>query len=318
MKIFIWQFFLFSSIIINAQRIDNTASYIDMNSDNYFRFHYDNDFFTATDLYYTQGYTFELTAPWLIKNPVNTILLQFKDAHNRYGISFEQTGFIPTSITADYILYGDRPYAATIALKSYLISTDTIKKSRLISSLTAGMIGPAALGNEMQTAIHKWIDDDLPQGWKYQIKNDIILDYNLVYEKQLVCQNNFFLLTARLQARLGTLNTNVSAAFTGKLGLINSPFTDTKQKNKFRLYLYGQPMVKAVGYDATLQGGLFNNNSPYTLPYSALEKFTAQVDYGLAMHYKKLFLAYSQAIITREFKTGHSHRWGGFKIGVML
>ncbi|NDI98079.1 lipid A deacylase LpxR family protein [Flavobacterium sp. LaA7.5] len=311
-------YLLLLSLNVFAQRIDNTASWLDIKDDNYFRFHYDNDFFTSTDLNYTQGYTFELVTPWLKRNPVNILFPKLKESETRYGISFEQTGFTPASISADEILYGDRPYAATIALKSFVIVTDTIHKSRLTVSLTTGMIGPVALGDEMQTGIHKWIDDDLPQGWKYQIKNDIILDYELTYEKQLFRFKDYFAVTGKAKARLGTLNTNVATGLTFRLGLINAPFESTKQTNKLQVYLYGQPMITAVGYDATLQGGIFNKNSPYKLPYSDIEKLTAQYNYGIVLQYQSLFLEYSQALLTREFTTGHSHKWGGFKIGFKL
>jgi hypothetical protein len=38
-----------------AQKIDNLASFRDIEGANYFRFHYDNDIFFATDADYTQG-----------------------------------------------------------------------------------------------------------------------------------------------------------------------------------------------------------------------------------------------------------------------
>ncbi|RZJ57156.1 MAG: lipid A deacylase LpxR family protein, partial [Flavobacterium sp.] len=233
----------------------------------------------------------------------------------RYGLTFEQTGFIPTDITDDQIRFGDRPYAGTIALKSFTISTDTVRKSRLVSSLTLGMIGPAAFGDEMQTGIHKLIDDDLPQGWQYQIKNDVIIDYQLGYEKELVRVNDIFSVTSNLRLRLGTLNTNASTGFNITLGLINNPFTSIGNKNRFQVYLYSQPMGSVIGYDATMQGGLFNDNSPYTIANSDVERFTLQHNYGIVIQYRSLFFEASKADITREFKQGNSHRWGGFKIG---
>ena len=56
----IWLFF---PGILSAQKIDHLVSFRDINSDSYFRFNYDNDFFAATDKDYTQGYNFELVAP---------------------------------------------------------------------------------------------------------------------------------------------------------------------------------------------------------------------------------------------------------------
>ena len=48
-------FFCWTTFWLSAQRIDNTVSFLNVNSDKYFRFHYENDYFTATDRYYTQG-----------------------------------------------------------------------------------------------------------------------------------------------------------------------------------------------------------------------------------------------------------------------
>ena len=301
-------------VILQAQRIDNTVSYRGMNSDSYFRFNYDNDFFSALDLYYTQGYSFELAGVWLEKNPVNKIFITAGNNSNVYGLLFEQSGFTPTDITADEILYGDRPFAATIALKSFLSSTDTINKSRFTSSLTLGMIGPAAFGDEMQTGIHKWIDDDIPMGWQYQIKNDVIINYELGYEKQLFNLSNIFALTSQLKVRLGTLNTNLSTGFTATLGILNNPFS-AQANRPFQVYLFAHPAGTLVGYDTTMQGGLFNTKSPYTIPDSDIERVTLQNSYGIVIKYRSLYLEYFQSAVTREFATGSSHRWGGFKAG---
>ncbi|RWW92022.1 lipid A deacylase LpxR family protein [Flavobacterium cerinum] len=314
-KLYIAAIILLISSSSIAQRIDNTASFRDIKNDRYFRFDYDNDFFTSSDLYYTQGYTLELVTPWLKGNPINKILIAPKTSEKRYGLSFEQTGFIPTDISADQILYGDRPYAATIALKSFVIATDTLNKSRLSSSLTSGMIGPAALGDQMQSGIHKWIGDELPMGWKYQMKNDLILDYELVYEKQLYQLQNIFRINLDSKARLGTYNTHISAGINATLGIINSPFTSFKDQNRFQVYLFTQPQIKVVGYDASIQGGLFSTNNPYTISAGGIERFVMQNNYGIVIRFKKLYFEYSRADITREFKTGYAHKWGGFKIG---
>ena len=43
-----------------AQKIDNSVAFRNIESESYFRYHYDNDYFAATDENYTQGYNFEL------------------------------------------------------------------------------------------------------------------------------------------------------------------------------------------------------------------------------------------------------------------
>lgn len=310
-------FLLFTSFSF-SQKIDNTASFRDVKSDNYFRFHYDNDYFTATDQFYTQGYTFELTSPLLSKNPVNYIFLKSKNSSDKFGISLDHIGFTPTTIKSNEILYGDRPFAAAIFLKSFKIATDTINKTRIESSLSIGIIGPGAFGYEMQKGIHEWIGDEIPMGWQHQIKNDLVLNYNLTHEKELLRFKDYFALNSHLTARVGTLNTNASVGLTATLGLINSPFTSTSDKNKFQIYLYSQPLANFIGYDASLQGGLFNQSSPYTIPDSDIERITLQNNFGIVMQWRSLYLEYNRVFLTREFETSKSHKWGGFRIGFKL
>lgn len=306
------------SLQIFAQRIDNTASFRDVKSDNYFRFNYDNDYFTATDYYYTQGYSFELTSTWLRKNPVNYLFKKIKNSDQKYGLSIEHMGYTPTSISSDAILYGDRSFAAAIMLKSFLVSTDTLHKTRLASALSIGIIGPGAFGKEMQTSIHRAIGDEIPMGWQYQIKNDLLFNYEISHEKELFRYHNLLSLTSNAKLHLGTVNTKASAGLTGTFGKINNAFSAIKNKNRFQIYGYLQGLASAVGYDASLQGGLINKKSPYTIKDSDIERFTFQTNFGFVMQYKAMYLEYSRAELTREFSTGKSHKWGGIKIGFKL
>lgn len=301
-----------------GQKIDNMASFRDVKSSNYFRFHYDNDYFTSTDKDYTQGYNFELTSPRLAKNPINYLFIKPKNSAFKYGIALEHIGFTANSIASDQIQFGERPFAAAIMLKSFTIATDTIHKSRIVSSLNLGIIGPGAFGKEMQTAIHEASGNTIPKGWYNQIQNDVVVNYELSYEKQLVRLDNVFSLNGNATARLGTLFTNASLGFTATFGIINSPFTSVNNKKKFQLYLYTQPLVNVIGYDATLQGGLFNHKSLYTINDSDIERVTLQNNFGIVLQYRWLYLEYSRTILTREISDNYAFKWGGIHIGFKL
>ena len=311
-------FFLFIPSIFMAQKIDNMASFRDIKSTNYFRFHYDNDYFTSTDKEYTQGYNFELVSPRLAKNPVNHLYITPKNSEFKYGLSLEHIGFTANNIASNQIQFDDRPFAAAIMLKSFLIATDTINKSRIVSSLNLGIIGPGAFGGDMQTAIHEATGNTIPLGWYNQIKNDVVVNYEISYEKQLLRLNNFFAVQSNTTVRIGTLFTNASVGLNATLGIINSPFTTLKNKSKFQLYLYTQPLVNFIGYDATLQGGLFNHKSVYTIKESDIERFTFQNNYGIVLQYRWLYLEYSRTLLTREFSYGSQFKWGEIRIGFKL
>lgn len=305
---------VFPSIIF-AQKIDNMASFRDIKSNTYFRYNYDNDYFASSDQNYTQGYNFEVVTPFFKKNPINHLFYNPKNSESKYGISIEHIGYTPNDIGSPDIQYGDRPFAAAIMLKSFKISTDTIQKSRLVSSLNLGIIGPGAFGKEMQVAIHEATGNTIPQGWKHQIKNDVAINYEISHEKQLLRYRNLFSIQSNLNAQVGTLFTNISVGGNATFGIINSPFTSVKNKNKFQLYAFVQSFVKVVGYDATLQGGIFNNRSPYTIPDNEVKRFVAQNNIGFILQTRSLFFEYTRSAITREYNSGSAAKYGGIKIG---
>ncbi len=305
-------FVLLPSLLF-SQKIDHLASFRNIQNDTYFRFNYENDYFAATDENYTQGYNFELVLPFLERNPLNYLFVIPKDSKLKYGLAIEHIGFTPNHYERPEIQLGDRPFAAAIMLKSFAVATDNIQKSRLTSTLSLGLIGPGAFGKEMQMGIHKATGNKEPLGWHNQIKNDVVFNYKLSYEKQLWNYNDWLSLQATSSIQLGTLFTNLSAGFNTTLGIINSPFTNSKKG--FALYFYSQPTVSLIGYDATLQGGFFNRSSPYTISNSDIERFTAQLDYGLILQTRTLYIEFSRSLITREITTLGSAAWGGMKFG---
>lgn len=314
-------FFMFTCLYGYAQVDDNTTTYKNIGSDKYFRFHYDNDFFTNSDYYYTQGVSFEYVNPAIRKFFLSKILFQPRNNNAiKFGIAGNSIGFTPTSYASDSILYGDRPFAGTFSFKLFKIASDTIKNHRFSTSLFLGLIGQGAGGYEIQHGIHKWFNDALPHGWQYQIQNDIILDYQIKYEKKLFGYANNFLLSTASEVRIGTYNNKIMAGPTVMLGNFKNPYESNEKdrllRKKFRYYVYGFPQITFVGYDATLQGGIFNRHSPYTIAAGDVSRITYQGNYGFVFDIGKMTFEYNQSYITREFKTGETHKWGGFKVGV--
>ncbi|APQ16373.1 lipid A deacylase LpxR family protein [Maribacter hydrothermalis] len=314
MKNYILILILLPTVLL-CQKIDNLASYRDMGSAYYFRFNYDNDFFAASDKNYTQGYSFEYANNGLKKNPVNHIFFKPKANNFTYGLALEHIGFTPSNFVSSDIQIDDRPFAAAIYLKSFVIAVDTLQKSRFSQSLTLGLIGPGAFGKEMQTEIHRLIENKTPGGWDNQIQNDLVLNYRIGHEKQLFNYKDIAILNAVTSLQLGTLFTNASIGFNTTVGLLDNPFSRNTKPSKFKFYAFVQPTFNVVGYDATLQGGIFTNDNPYTISSKNMERFTAQIDYGLILKYRKLYLEYTRISITKEFSSGATANWGGFKLG---
>ena len=87
------------------------------------------------------------------------------------------------------------------------------------------------------------------------------------------------------------------------------------QNRRFQVYIYSKPQLNLIGYDATLQGGIFNRKSPYTIPSSEVERFVGQHNFGLIVQTKTLYFEYTTTDITKEFSSGTSASWGGIKVG---
>jgi len=310
----------FSSTVY-AQLIDNTASFRTFDAERFVRIHYENDFFANDDKYYSQGINAEFVHPMFEKFFLTRILIAGKEASQK-GIAFEHNGFTPTSISSDSILYGDRPYATTLTARVHSISYSEKLRARITSSFSFGAIGPAAGGKAMQSTIHQWIDDDQPKGWEHQIQNDVVLNYTVGIESNLLQIPGSFLCNGIVSGQIGTLNTKLSAGIVlvgGKLSTRLSN-TFTKESNmghrKFNFHGYCQPLLNLVGYDATLQGGMFNKDSPYTISAGSVTRWTFQTNIGLVLQVDPVYLEYFFTFLTQEFNTGLPHAWGGVRVGI--
>ena len=302
-------------IISEAQAIDNTLPYKNINSDKYFRLNYENDFFSATDKYYTQGIHLELVAPWVKRFPLSKALIHPHYNYIRYGIGLEHEGYTPSEIAPSAILYGDRPFAGCFFLKTFLIAIDPIKKQRFSTSLNTGVIGQAAGAMEMQTGIHRWLHNITPHGWPNQVHNDAILNYQVNYEKQLLSLRRFLSIDGDGMARAGTLSDKVNIGTTIMFGYFDSPFNNaTVSANNFRIYAYEHAGINAVAYDATLEGGVFDHTSPYTISPKGITPFVFENRFGFVVAYQRIYLEYFQALLSNEFNSGNFHVWGGVQI----
>jgi lipid A 3-O-deacylase len=302
--------------MIIAQAMDNSVSYRNIEGDRYFRINYENDFFTASDRDYTQGILIEKVHPEFRRFPLMKILWHPRHSEIKYGLAIEHNAYTPNQIDEFSIQYGDRPYAGVLLFKSFLIATDYEKELRISVSLSTGLIGPGAGGEQMQRTIHHWIRYTQPEGWHNQIRNDLVLNYQVNGEKEIYRYQNYFVLSAFGSVRIGTLSDKLTSGLTAVLGNFKSPFAfPVLTGQHFQWYLYDQILGNAIGYDATLQGGVFDRSSVYTIPGSELNRLTIQNKFGIVLIFKSLYLEYYRTGLTEEFKTSLYHRTGGLQIG---
>ena len=297
-------------------------SVIELSRERYFRLQFDNDLLDNTDRFYTNGIRFEYICPAFSGSPLSRLMIPYwYPGTNYYGMSLVQNMYTSSKTKEPGILYGDRPYAAYLYVSAFRITNDKVHRFRQTSELQVGVIGPASLGGAGQTWFHESVPtNNKPQGWDYQIQNDLLLNYSLTYEKGIVT-HPFFELTATGSGILGTVYTGLNAGFLLRTGAMQPYFSSlgfSKRSVNLRTgmrnaqyYLFMRVSGTAVGYDATLQGGMFNHSSVYTLPADSITRVRFNGSAGVALSYGGARLDVEQHIISPEFTGGLWHLWMG-------
>lgn len=275
---------------------------------------YNNDTFTYSDRYYSHGLRIDYSHALFRKFPTRFVLPGLRNGSNTYGFSFVQDVFTPTSIERDYLIRGDRPYAAYMYLGSWRSSANAEKRFALTTELDAGVIGQWACGYQTQAKFHKMIGDKNPLGWDNQIDNDLVLNYSVIAEKGLLRAGNVVDVIAIAELNAGTLYDNASGGGMLRLGKLNDHFS--VHAGDWQAWVFAKGAVRAVAYNATLQGGIFSPPSATALAATEIERVLYTSNAGIVLGWRNIEAEYSHFYLSPEFKTGFSHRWG--RVGVRL
>ena len=129
----------------------------------------------GSDNYYTSGERIAYTSPTgQLPEPVAAFgHLLLGDGQQRFALELSQKIFTPLHDKLANPPLNDRPYAAVLLGTISLIQdTDT---TRTALALGRGVIGPAALGRQVQNGFHDLIGQDSVAGWDTQIPNQPVI-----------------------------------------------------------------------------------------------------------------------------------------------
>ncbi len=129
----------------------------------------------GSDNYYTSGERVAYTSPTsLVPGPLSALgRALMGEGKQRLGVEVSHNIFTPLRTGLTNPPVNDRPYAAVLLGTISLIQdTDT---SRTVLSLGLGLIGPAALGRNVQNGFHELIGQTQARGWSTQIPNQPVI-----------------------------------------------------------------------------------------------------------------------------------------------
>jgi lipid A 3-O-deacylase len=280
----------------------------------------DNDIFNYTDRFYTNGIRIDFISPIFNYNPINFLMIPYwNKSINYYGIRGVQNIYTPSTTLSDSIKPGDRPYAGYLFLGSFKISNDPLKKVRFTRELQLGVIGPSSLGGALQISFHSSTPQNhKPIGWEYQIQDDFLLNYRVSLEKGIV-STKAFEVNMQTEGILGTVYTYLQGGFYIRTGRFNPYFSElffskrsvNKKRNakNIQAYIFFNTNGRLWAYNATLEGGMFNKNSPYTIPSSQINRLIFEGSAGIAFSYGGFELRGEQFLLSPEFQNGWWHKW---------
>jgi hypothetical protein len=245
------------------------------------------------------------------------------DGRERIAFDLSQSIFTPTDTQNRQPDPHDRPYAGVLTGNFYL-TEDTIDWRSTVG-LQAGLVGPAALGEEVQNGFHDIIGQGHNLGWHAQIHNEPVVEL-LSQRVWRVPVASFSGLETDalpdLEVGVGNLRVYAETGAVMRLGQglasdYGAPrvrpgmtggdaFTPTRD---FAWYVFAGLDGQAVAHDITLDGNTFENSA-----HVSREPWLGEAELGLAVMYHGVRVTYSQVVQTQSF---HGQHGGLHQLGAL-
>ncbi len=275
----------------------------------------------TSDQYYTSGLRLNWTSGTdNLPAPIATVNRAILGpGMQRISIGVQQLIFTPSNTQIATPSPRDRPYSSLLLGTVNLISDTDL--SRGVFGIQFGIMGPDALGEQLQNGFHGAIGDTSNKGWRHQLSNQPIfqVQYGRTWRLPLGTlggRNGIsFDMLPTVAARVGDYRTAGTIGDTIRFGQgLDSDFgvptigagtdgTDAyKGTRAVPWYFFGGVTGDAVGYDASLQGNTMRSNSPHVN-----KKWdVGEIHAGVAVMFYGVRISYSQVWQTQEFSTARS------------
>lgn len=290
-----------------------------------FTLQFENDLFAGADRHYTNG----LRASWLSPEGGETLpilqrardllamIAQDDNKSTRFGLALGQEIYTPIDRNATAVVADDRPYAGwlygALSLHTVKDGGDGAKTSESVE-FSLGIVGPEALGEQAQDSVHHLRGLDTFHGWDNQLQTEPGL--LVAYERRWRFAKPWTL-GGGLQAdvvpyvggSVGNVLTHLGAGGALRVGL-NLPddfgppalihggaSLDRLDEDGWSTYLFATAEGRYVAHNIFLDGNTWSSShSVDRVPWVGRFSFGVAVDIG------RFRIAYTNAVITDEFK----------------
>ena len=264
-------------------------------------------------------------------------------------VKFGQSMYTPEDYARTDLIENDRPYAGLLYVGSSWNRRHPLPTPGRdvldTREVTFGVIGPLSLAEQSQTLVHDLIGEDRFHGWEHQLENEpafqVAADRKVRYRSNPSGQSGAWAMdqiTTR-GFRFGNIETSATLSWEGRFGWNlpddfgtypirpgaenRSPMAAGQAESPDSATFFGGHFfvlleAKAVGYDFSLDGNLFEDSHSVSR-----RPLVGQAAIGFALHgslfERRTKLAVMRVFKTREFDEQESrHAYGSIALSVDL
>jgi len=244
----------------------------------------------------------------------------------RLAVDVTQQIYTPSNTQAKNPPLGDRPYAGVLLANFAAVQDGANTRSSL--GLSVGVVGPDALGEEVQNGFHDLIGQGHNNGWGTQLHNEPVFAFTSARVWRFATGSVAGLETDVLPALAATLGTLKLGAETGVSVRLGSGLANDYGAPRIRAlsggdafrrgdsigwYVFAGLHGQAVARDVTLDGNTFQNSRSVKLT-----PFVGEASGGAALLAYGMRLSYTHVVQTADFKheKGGPHQFGSLALSV--